>query len=412
MARLSFVMRIGIASLVLVLHVLVLSYFLLNKPEGVPDYWKAHFIISFTISLCLIFLMYSFQNKKVTVVAFVIRAIIVSVYITSMPQQMNLYTLLLASIIFELFLVTPRLVSISASLFLLLIITGQRCITTQTWDYPQAAPRLSEFIFPWGECLVALIIGLLFRILLDRTMALSQQVEELRKSNIRLVEFNISLQDYTIRAQRENIINERNRISREIHDSVGYILTNLIAILDYTRELVLTGQELALEKLNCCREQARTALEEIRRAVRALRPPVEINYQQAIYSLTKAFSETTGVEVNMLFSKSVEKMDDEYEKHIYRIIQEALTNSFRHGQASKITISLSIKQKQLWVIIEDNGLGIKDFKFGCGLTGIRERIKPLGGVMRIESAPGEGFTIKVYLPLGMKNDAKLLTDII
>lgn len=336
--------------------------------------------------------MYCFQNNKLTAAAFVIRVIIVSVYITSMPQQMELYTLLLASIIFELFLVTPWLVSILAGLTLLLVITGQRIITTRTWGYPQAAPGLSEFIFPWGECLVALLIGFLFRILLDRTMAFARQIEELRESNIRLVEFNIGLQDYTIRAQRENIINERNRISREIHDSVGYILTNLIAILDYTKELVLTGQELALEKINCSRDQARTALEEIRRAVRALRPPIEVNYQQAIYNLVKAFAETTGVEVEMEFPESMEKLGEEYEKHIYRIIQEALTNSFRHGQASKIKINLSIKQKQLWVTIEDNGLGLKDFKFGCGLTGIQERIKPLGGVMRIESAPGKGFT--------------------
>jgi signal transduction histidine kinase len=334
----------------------------------------------------------------IMVLGFVLRSFLALIVINSMPEQMPIYAPLIAVVLFEIFLAAATWIGISSSLFLITLMTWERCLTNQTWGYSHISPRITDFVLPWGECVIAIICGILIRTLLDKVTGLSFQVEEFQKSNARLVEANLGLQDYTVRQQRESIMNERNRISREIHDSVGYMLTNLIAVLDYTRELIIAGQDQALEKLDGGREQAREALAEVRRAVRALRPPIEVSYLQAISALITAFSEVTKIEVSTHMSDLPDSLTEELDWLIYRVVQEALTNTFRHGQANHVFINVHLKSKLLSIMIRDNGLGAIDIKLGCGLTGIQERVKALGGRFEVESGPNQGFMIKILIP--------------
>lgn len=399
MIKPSSLMRIGAVVIVLTIHVLVGFFSMQYKWVEYPSYWKTQFLYLMIISAVIAIIIYSRPANWVVLPGFILRTAIALIIITSMPEQIPIYSLLLVVLVFELFVMASRLIGIITGATLILVMTLQRYATNQTWGYPHQVPGLADFVIPWGEFSIAMILGVLLRTLLDRTTTFFSQAEQLRKSNMRLLEANLGLQDYTIRAQRESIINERNRISREIHDSVGYILTNLIAVLDFTRELILVEKrELALEKIDSAREQARSALEDVRRAVRALRPPVEVSHLQAVSILIAAFSDATGVDVSFRTSDLPEHLGGDSEWLIYRVIQEALTNTFRHGEASQVFINLRCKNKYIRLDIQDNGLGTNHIKLGCGLTGIQERVESLGGKLEVESALGRGFTIKILLP--------------
>lgn len=396
--RFSYLIRLGIIVLSLLIYGLAWNLYSLYKPVGVPPYWESQFLIILLISTCLAIVTHLLTVDWIRVIGFTLRGFLALIVINSMPEQMPIYAPLIAIILFEIFLVAPTEIGISSSLFLITLMTWERYLTNQTWGYSHLSPGFADFVLPWGECIIAIICGILIRGLLDRVTQLSLQAEQLQKSNIRLVEANLGLQDYTIRQQRESIMNERNRISREIHDSVGYILTNLIAVLDYTRELIIAGKEQALEKLDSGREQAREALVEVRRAVRALRPPIEVSQLQAISSLVTAFSEVTGIEVSTHMVDLPDSLNEEMDWLIYRVIQEALTNTFRHGHANHVFINVYLKNKLISITIWDNGLGTSDIKLGCGLTGIQERVKDLGGRFEVESGLNHGFTIKILIP--------------
>lgn len=398
MVRFSYPIRIGATVLSLLIYGLAWNLYLLYKPVGVPAYWETQFLIIIIISACLAIITHWLTIDWITVVGFVLRSFFALIVINSMPEQMPIYAALIAVVLFEIFLVAPAWIGISSSLFLISLMTWERCLTSQTWGYSHKSPTIADFILPWGECVIAIICGILIRGLIDRVTQLSLQAEQFQKSNVRLVEANLGLQDYTVRHQRESIMNERNRISREIHDSVGYMLTNLIAVLDYTRELIIVGKDQALEKLDSGREQAREALAEVRRAVRALRPPIEVSQLQAISSLITAFSEVTGIEVSAHMVDLPDSLTEEMDLLIYRVIQEALTNTFRHGQANHVFINVHLKNKLLSITIRDNGLGTTNIQLGCGLTGIQERVKALKGRFEVESGPEQGFIIKILIP--------------
>lgn len=403
MTRLPLPFRIGVMGTSLGLLGLVWVLFRMNQPLGVPAYWGFQFQLLLLISAGVAILFYLLPSCPLWLAAtgFLIRGASVLIILNSMPRQMSIYAFLLAMLIFEICGAATRGIGLLTGMTLIVLMTLGRLLTNQIWGNPLAAPGIADYIIPWGETLLGLTLGFLFRSLLDQNNQLARQVEQFHQSNVRLVAVNLSLQDYTVRAQRESLVNERNRISREIHDSVGYILTNLIAVLDYIRELMTTGQEgaqaLAFQKVDSAREQARLALAEVRRAVRALRPPVEVSHLQAVATLISAFGESTGIEVAFHTFDLPESLGEEYEWLIFRVIQEALTNTFRHGQANKVFITLRLKNKLLSIAIRDNGVGAGPVSLGCGLAGIQERVKALGGRFEIETAPGEGFGIKILL---------------
>jgi signal transduction histidine kinase len=396
--RPSYPIHIGTSVLSLLVYGLAWNLFLLHKPVGVPPYWETQFFTILIISAGLAMITHWLRIDWIVVVGFVLRSFLALIVMNSMPEQMPIYAPLIAVILFEIFLYASTGIGTASCLFLMSLMTWERCLTNQTWGYSHISPTVADFVLPWGECVIAVICGILMRGLLDRVTQLSSQVGQFHQSNVRLVEANLGLQDYTVRQQRESIINERNRISREIHDSVGYMLTNLIAVLDYTRELIIAGKVQALEKVDSGREQAREALAEVRRAVRALRPPIEVNHLQAISTLIKAFSEVTKIEVSAHMPDLPDSLSEELDWLIYRVIQEALTNTFRHGQANHVFINVHLQNKLVSIKIRDNGLGTATIKLGCGLTGIQERVKDLGGRFEVESGPDQGFIIKILIP--------------
>jgi len=200
---------------------------------------------------------------------------------------------------------------------------------------------------------------------------------------------------------------ERTRISREIHDELGQALTALKLDLSLTRRsLVSGGHAEESEKIHENERAVNRIIRTMRKIATDLRPGIldELGVAAAIEWLAKDFQNRTGISCKVIL-QGVDKISDTARSTaIFRIVQESLTNVMRHAAASQVKVSLERKARALVVEVRDNGIGIAEVRiFGSksfGLTGMRERVRLLGGKAEIHGIPGKGTLVRVTIPYG------------
>ena len=224
----------------------------------------------------------------------------------------------------------------------------------------------------------------------------------LHEATFRLAETNIQLQDYAALVEQESATNERKRLGREIHDSLGYTLTNLVMMLEAGLDLATENSPELPEHLERTRDQAKDGLAEIRRTLHIVRTEQQqIKGLSAIYKLVNAFTKATHLEVDLNLGDVPLNFGEEADWVAYRLVQEGITNAIRHGKATQIFLSFFRKEDGVGIMIKDNGAGTDSIEEGYGLIGMRERIERLGGSLTVSSKPGEGFQLSVWIPLGL-----------
>ncbi|MBU5311435.1 sensor histidine kinase [Tissierella carlieri] len=233
----------------------------------------------------------------------------------------------------------------------------------------------------------------------NRTLKAEELYHRLRKSEDELIKSNQELEAYADSIKELSILKERNRISREIHDSVGHSLSTIIIQLGAIEKIAHDNGEAASLMASNLRDFTKNGLEEIRKALRELKPKEFKEYETllAIEGLIKDFSKLTGIDVKLGFSKNKWQLNEETSLVLYRVVQEFLSNSARHGKATKISIFMHFSINDLIVTMQDNGIGINEITPGLGLTSISERVGELGGNLSYESKEGKGFLLRVVL---------------
>jgi two-component system, sensor histidine kinase and response regulator len=201
-------------------------------------------------------------------------------------------------------------------------------------------------------------------------------------------------------------IEERNRIAREIHDSLGHSLTALIMQIQAADSMIQTDPVQAQIFLTQAYQLSKTAMQEVRQSVKALRvdQPAPKSLETTILDLAEGFRQVTGVTpiVQIDLNKSVSLC---VSTTIHRIVQEALTNISKHAQATQVQIDLlPIRQASgdcLCLTLKDNGKGFdcRQHTAGFGLQGMQERVAALAGEFHLTAAPGAGCQIEVRFPL-------------
>ncbi len=236
------------------------------------------------------------------------------------------------------------------------------------------------------------------RILSEEKAKLNRLNTELKKANEMLEEKNQKIKELTI-------FEERNRIAREIHDSVGHNLTGLIMNLDYCEKLADIQPSGVKPQIAASREIAKESLAEIRRSVQALKPksierlPLIKSLEELIESSKKKFN--TNIRLNI--KGEIFNTLPDFNIVIYRAIQEAITNSYKHGKATEIEITITFGRKDFSMLIKDNGTGAKKFSMGNGLTGMSERVKEFEG--NVSFYRKDGFMINIFVPSeGIKDE--------
>ena len=199
------------------------------------------------------------------------------------------------------------------------------------------------------------------------------------------------------------VVAERNRMARDIHDTLAQGFTGVIVQLEAAADA--TSRQLAdeaEEHLRRARDLARDSLREARRSVQALRPTALLNQDlsEALKSLIREMTADTKLRAEFLLHGEARPLSAELEDELLRIGQEVLTNTLRHADATEFKAVLMFEPRELRLELRDNGRGFDPGSRhdGFGLLGIRERIEGRGGRVTIHSAPRRGTAVSIIAP--------------
>lgn len=228
--------------------------------------------------------------------------------------------------------------------------------------------------------------------------------EQLNEMNEELKRANLELENYA----KESIImtqtKERNRLAREIHDTLGHTLTGIIAGVDACIAMISIAPDMTKQQLEVISDVARQGMKDVRRSVNALRPDVleQGGLLGAILKMIDEMKLTTSA--NIMFENHIKtlKFSEDEEDVIYRIIQESVTNAIRHGKAKNIEITMEREYSIVTIVIQDDGIGAKEIKQGFGLHHMKERIDLLKGELTYDGS--DGFTVIAKIPIRWGED--------
>ncbi len=232
-------------------------------------------------------------------------------------------------------------------------------------------------------------------------LKLNDQENLLKEQENQLFEQKKELQQaqYTMGTMKElYTLQERNRISREIHDSVGHSLSTIIIQLGAISKLSEENNPQISQMSSQLREFAVKGLQEVRTVVHDLKPE-QLTKQQLTVALEEFIYETkqhSGVEFVFRQNKPTFQLTKEQELTIFRGVQEATTNAIRHGKATKITLLMMYSANELIVTIMDNGVGSSAISLEGGLKALEERLHEQQAQLEIKNSE-QGFTVQMKL---------------
>jgi signal transduction histidine kinase len=214
-----------------------------------------------------------------------------------------------------------------------------------------------------------------------------------------LAEANQLLRDHASQVEELATTKERNRLAREIHDSVGHYLTVVNVQIGAARTMLDQDRSRALEHLATAQSLTQEGLAEVRHSVAALRasPTESRPLPEALTSLVDQWR-AAGLNASFRQSGTVRTLRPQSNLTLYRAGQEALTNVAKHANATIVSIRLNYVEDRTRLTIEDNGVGATDSEGGFGLLGIRERVQLLNGSVRVSTDAGKGFILEVEVP--------------
>jgi signal transduction histidine kinase len=244
----------------------------------------------------------------------------------------------------------------------------------------------------------ALVFVFIFTRVLFQMEKSKQEVERLASE---LTEANRKLREYSVQVEELATTQERNRLAREIHDSLGHYFTVINVQIEAARAIIGADPPRGLDALTKAQNLTKEGLNEVRRSIAALRVSATEN-QSLTEAITKLVEDnrSAGIVTEFEVKGQPHTLQPAIEQTLYRAAQEGLTNIRKHAFASRVDLCLAYGPEQVKLKISDNGTGPtpQSEGKGFGLLGISERVNLLNGHLRAESAAGQGFTLEVEIP--------------
>jgi len=215
-------------------------------------------------------------------------------------------------------------------------------------------------------------------------------------------EKNRELERYIQQMERVTLLEERSRMSRELHDTVGHSLTASIVAMEAVLALVDRDAAAAKARLKEVIVYSRENLERFRRTVREMAmTELKLPLDELLRKTAEEFASQT--KIRMVFEAETYSghMPEAVKLALLRCLQESLTNAMKHGSAKEIRIRLSYGRAGLELIVRDNGVGFDRIENSFGIDGMKERIEALRGSLSVDSKPGQGATVRCAIPLGV-----------
>jgi signal transduction histidine kinase len=213
----------------------------------------------------------------------------------------------------------------------------------------------------------------------------------------------IQLRRFAEASREAAVVAERNRLARDIHDTLAQGFTGVIVQLEAADDARLRGLgPESNEHLRRAQALARESLQEARRSVRALRPQAldGSTLCDAVESLVERITNGTGTHAEFHLIGDPRPLRPEWEENLYRICQELLTNVVRHARARNVVVRVTFEPSEVRLDVRDDGIGLDRAHRpeGHGLAGVQERVEEMGGHLAIRTAAAAGTTIMVHLP--------------
>ncbi|MFM7426713.1 MAG: sensor histidine kinase [Elainella sp.] len=255
----------------------------------------------------------------------------------------------------------------------------------------------------WGNSLL-FVLGLILLLLLVNALVAERQGRR------RLAAAHAQLYQYSLQIDDQSALQERTRIARELHDSLGHLLTAQSLQLQSAALLLTANPEEAKQLLTDSQRLGSNALKELRQTLLLLRsdPLQGEPLSAAIARLTADFQRSTGL--RPACQLAIAPLPQRIQVAVYRIVEEALTNIQKHSQATQVSISLNLSATDspsrldptrlvLEIIDDGRGFDLEANRTGFGLRGMEERASSLGGEFQLQSQPNRGCRIVVTFPL-------------
>lgn len=226
-----------------------------------------------------------------------------------------------------------------------------------------------------------------------------QENEYISKKLSMVAMINKKMQKYVIVTEKFGEKNERKRLAREFHDTIGHALAGMAVGVDACITMIDKNPQLAKAQLKIISKAIRKGMKDVRNSLNKMRPDFLQQYRlkEAIEKMKEEISDVTDLKINLNYQIDETGFDNKIEDILFRVIQESITNSIRHGLATVVDIDIYKENNLLCLKIKDNGKGCKAINYGFGLKQMVERVSQIRGDINFYSE--NGFTTEIKIPL-------------
>lgn len=241
---------------------------------------------------------------------------------------------------------------------------------------------------------------LLFIIFLMTFIANEVQENERITQELNMVhQVNHELENYVAVTEKVAESNERKRLAREIHDTLGHALTGIAAGVDACIAMIDINPQMTKKQLFVISKVVRQGITDVRNSLNKLRPGAleQHGFKGAIESMIEEFTSVSDLKINLDYRLGDVDIENTKEDILFRAIQESITNAMRHGGATAVDISIYIEDNKLYLKIQDNGIGCENIHYGFGLKQMTERLAMINGYVKYDGH--HGFLTIVTIPL-------------
>jgi signal transduction histidine kinase len=264
-----------------------------------------------------------------------------------------------------------------------------------------ARPDPSEVAALTINMVLPSVIIILLRFFVDKYIQEKDVISHLNLVGTQLVLFNHQLQELAKTRGEEAVKQDRLRFTRDLHDGCGYAFTNIIAVTDAAiscGEMDTANSQEILQRIRNLATEGFRETREILHLIRSIQEPYTKSIDTVI-ELKKIFEKVTDIQVAVDWGNMRHDYGPVISRILTRIMQEAFTNSIRHGQATRIQIQFWEFPGELTMTVTDNGVGGSVVVKGIGLAGMEERLEAIGGRLAVSFPPEGGFRLTITIPL-------------
>jgi signal transduction histidine kinase len=223
-----------------------------------------------------------------------------------------------------------------------------------------------------------------------------ERIAELQLNKKELRDLNRKMKHYSDEMEKLTILRERNRMSKQIHDSIGHVLTAVSVQLEAAEILIKKNPDESIEKIQNAKKQTQGGLSSIKEAL-SLIDEDYIQFKDKLFYIIKNSEKNMSVkilpriDIDGCLSTTVQEL-------LLSALKEGITNGVRHGQATAFVCRLLLENGNIVFYLDDNGTGANKINMGYGLTAMEKQILELGGTLDVHSVKNEGFSLKIVIP--------------